>query len=314
VDGPATSRDFFRQQVSLNPTSRFLSLLTPQPAQPLFVEWRFRHLPATGPERAILALGLDVSASMLERQQTGAQEEALREQVRHADRLATIGQLAAGIAHEINNPLTDILGFAQLAANSADLPEQTYADMIKIVQSALYAREVIKRILLFSRQTHPKDTLANLNAIVKDWKGFIEPRCSKNGITVMLDLHEPMPDIAGDASQLNQVLINLVTNAIHAMPQGGRLIIETAMRDQHAVLRVADTGVGIPVAIRDKIFLPFVTTKEVDQGTGLGLSVVYGIVQEHGGTIHLESVEGQGTAFEIRFPLAVNDGSKPRAS
>lgn len=304
MEDPAAGRDFFHDLIRNDEHRRLISRLQPGEKAPLFVEWHFDPMGhPRDKQRLVLAVGLDVSARMLEREEIDAQEEALREQIRHADRLATIGQLAAGIAHELNNPLTDILGFAQLAANSPDLSEQTYEDIIKIVQSALYAREVIKKMLFFSRQTHPRETKANLNALVRDWMGFIEPRCAQNGIEVALALCEDLPDIAGDASQLNQVLINLVINAIHAMAEGGRLTIETRVRDRQVIMRVTDTGTGIPADIRDKIFLPFFTTKEVDKGTGLGLSVVYGIVTEHGGTISLESTEGEGTVFEILFPM-----------
>ncbi len=254
-------------------------------------------------------LGLIIAA-----QEARAAEEALKEQIRHADRLATIGQLAAGIAHELNNPLADILGFAQLATNTPDLPEQTYDDLIKIVKSALYAREVIKKILFFSRQPRLKQTTANLNTLVKDWLGFIEPRCAQTGIHLKLALHRALPDICGDPSQLNQVLVNLVINAIHAMPDGGRLTIRTHADSRGVYLTVRDTGTGIAPEIRDKIFLPFFTTKEVDKGTGLGLSVVYGIVKEHGGTISVESQPGRGSNFSIQFPLSDGRRDTPGTS
>jgi len=242
-------------------------------------------------------------ALVIERKEAREAEEVLKEQIKHADRLATIGQLAAGIAHELNNPLADILGFAQLVANSPDLPEQTYADSIKIVQSALYAREVIKKILFFSRQTHLKETTANVNALVRDWLGFIQPRCAQSNIALVLELDPDLPDICGDPSQLNQVLVNLVVNAIHAMPGGGRLTIVTSADAEGISLVVKDTGTGISEEIIDKIFLPFFTTKEVDKGTGLGLSVVYGIVTEHGGTISVDSRQEEGSQFTIRLPF-----------
>jgi signal transduction histidine kinase len=259
---------------------------------PVFLPQEKRFLEAVARKLAWIAASKEARAA----------EEALKEQIRHADRLATIGQLAAGIAHELNNPLADILGFAQLATNTPDLPEQTYEDLVKIVKSALYAREVIKKILFFSRQPQLKQTTTNLNDLVKDWLGFIQPRCAQNDIRLSLELHRALPVICGDPSQLNQVLVNLVVNAIHAMPDGGRLTIRTHADDQSVYLAVLDTGTGIDAQIRDKIFLPFFTTKEVDKGTGLGLSVVYGIVKEHGGQISVESQVGRGSQFTIRFP------------
>ncbi len=250
----------------------------------------------TDKERQLLATVARQLAFKLEKRE-------LQEQLKHTDRLVSVGQLAAGIAHELNNPLADILGFAQLAAKRADLPEETYQDLVRIVRSSLYAREVIKRILLFSRQSRPQETETNLNAIVEEWLDFIEFRCAKNNINVSLDLAPELPTILGDPAQLNQVLVNLVINAIHAMTDGGRLTIRTGIKDNQIFLLVQDTGTGIAPEIRDKIFLPFFTTKEVDQGTGLGLPVVYGIVQEHGGTVLVQSKQGKGATFEVRLPI-----------
>jgi signal transduction histidine kinase len=238
---------------------------------------------------------------VIERKETEENRLKLEEQLRHADRLATIGQLAAGIAHELNNPLGDILGFAQLASNHQDLPEQTYQDLYRIVKSTLYAREVIKKILLFSRQSVPHEGTVNLNSLIREWLDFFAFRCKKNGIEMVVQMDQNLPDIAGDASQINQVIINLVVNAVHAMPDGGKLTIATSCENDGISLKVMDTGTGIEEAIQDKVFLPFFTTKEVDQGTGLGLSVVYGIVQEHGGVITLSSRVGRGTSFVIKF-------------
>ena len=242
-------------------------------------------------------------AFIVERKEANERKHALEDQLRHADRLATIGQLAAGIAHELNNPLGDILGFAQLASNYPDLQEHVYQDLVKIVKSTLYAREVIKKVLLFSRQTQPREARANLNKLIEDWVDFFEFRCAQNNIEIVLDMDPDLPTVPGDPAQLNQVLINLVVNAIHAMPEGGILKIKTAAEPEGISMVVQDTGQGIKADIKDKIFLPFFTTKEVDQGTGLGLSVVYGIVNEHGGTVKVDSQVGTGSIFEIKLPF-----------
>jgi signal transduction histidine kinase len=242
-------------------------------------------------------------AFMTERKEAQEKKEILQEQLRHADRLATIGQLAAGIAHELNNPLGDILGFAQLAANYPDLPEEVYQDLVKIVKSTLYAREVIKKVLFFSRQTHPREAKTNLNRLIEDWMDFFEFRCAQNNIDIVLEMDESLPEVTADPAQLNQVLVNLVVNAIHAMPEGGTLTIKTGVNHNRVLMAVRDTGQGIPEAIANKIFLPFFTTKEVDQGTGLGLSVVYGIVNEHGGSVKVDSQLGAGTTFMIELPI-----------
>ena len=260
-------------------------------------------LPLSVEETGLMASASRKIAYMIEKMETREKKELLEEQLRHADRLATIGQLAAGIAHELNNPLGDILGFAQLASNSPDLPESVYKDLSKIVKSALYAREVIKRVLFFSRQAEVSKSEIDLNRLIENWMDFFEFRCSQNDIEIVLALEETLPSLNGDAAQLNQVLINLVVNAIHAMPEGGTLTITTRTRNDRICMRVQDTGTGMNQETRDKIFLPFFTTKDVDQGTGLGLSVVYGIVNEHGGSVKVESAVGQGSTFEIELPV-----------
>jgi signal transduction histidine kinase len=240
--------------------------------------------------------------SIIERKR--AEEETLRlqQQIHHADRLATIGQLAAGIAHELNEPLGNILGFAQLAHKSPDLGDQTRRDLEKIVTASLYAREIIKKLLFFSRQTPPEKSGVNLNTVAEDGLSLLEPRCAKAGIAVVRKLAAEAPVVLGDAAQLQQVLVNLGVNAIQAMPEGGTLEVGTATEDALVCLTLEDTGVGIPPDNLERIFLPFFTTKDVGQGTGLGLAVVHGIVTLHGGTVRADSELGRGTRFEIRLP------------
>ncbi len=242
-------------------------------------------------------------AYIIDRKEALDKKKILEEQLRHADRLATIGQLAAGIAHELNNPLGDILGFAQLASNSPNLNDDVYRDLVKIVKSTLYAREIIKKVLFFGRQTHPKEAQADLNKLIGDWIDFFESQCAKNGIQIVVERDEGLPIVKGDPAQLNQVIVNVVINAIQAMPDGGTLTISTISQEDWASIRVEDTGQGIEEENKDKIFLPFFTTKDVDEGTGLGLSVVYGIVNEHGGCIEVDSRKGKGSTFQIKFPI-----------
>ena len=242
-------------------------------------------------------------AYIIDRKEAFDKKKILEEQLRHADRLATIGQLAAGIAHELNNPLGDILGFAQLASKYPNLNEDVYQDLVKIVKSTLYAREIIKKVLYFGRQTHPKETQTDLNKLIGEWIDFFESRCEKSGIQIVVERDEGLPIVNGDPAQLNQVIVNVVVNAIQAMPAGGTLTIKTTWQEGWVSILVEDTGQGVEEENMDKIFLPFFTTKEVDEGTGLGLSVVYGIVNEHGGSIEVDSKKGRGTTFEIKFPI-----------
>ena len=231
-----------------------------------------------------------------------AERKELQEQLRHADRLATIGQLSAGIAHELNEPLGGILGFAQLAQKASNVPKQVQEDLSKIVAAALHAREVIKKLMLFARQSDPGKGWVDLNMLVSDGLYFLESRCEKAGVELVRHIQDNLPEIAADPGQIYQVLINLSVNAIQAMPKGGRLTISTALRDSTIELEVQDTGVGMTEELQRQIFLPFFTTKDVGEGTGLGLSVVQGIVTAHGGTISAESTKGAGTIFTVRLP------------
>ncbi len=232
-----------------------------------------------------------------------ARVDASSEQIRHADRLATIGKFASGIAHELNEPLGNILGFAQLAKQCPSLPEQTVSDLEKIEKSSLYAREIVKKLLLFARQVPSNKVTLNINNIIKDSLYFFEGKCEQSGIEVVINLSESLPSVTADPSQMTQVLINLVTNAIQAMPGGGRLEIKTCSAENCISLTVEDTGEGMNEETKKNIFNPFFTTKDVNQGTGLGLAVVHGIVSSHGGSINIDSKEGKGTRFEIRIPL-----------
>lgn len=241
-------------------------------------------------------------ALIIDRKHSELKEQKLQAQLRHADRLATIGQLASGVAHELNEPLTNILGFAQLAEKNPALPEQTRHDIEKIEKASLHAREIVRKLLIFARQMPTKKVRVNLNLIVKEGIYFLESRCKKEGIEVVCSFAPDLPDIIVDQAQLTQVLVNLAVNAIQAMPGGGKLKISTHAVGEHVSLVIEDTGVGIDKESLKQIFLPFFTTKEIGEGTGLGLSVVHGIVTSHGGSINVDSKVGIGTTFEIRLP------------
>jgi signal transduction histidine kinase len=246
-------------------------------------------------------------AVIIERREAAAEHERLHEQLLHADRLATIGELAAGVAHELNEPLGAVLGFAQLARKHADLPNPADQDIEKIESAALQAREIVRKLMVFARQTAPHKTRVNLNQLVEDGLYLLESRCAKSRIEVGRMLEEDLPEVVADASQLQQVLVNLVVNAIQAMPDGGRLTIATRHRESVAALSVADTGLGMSGEVRKRVFLPFFTTKDVNEGTGLGLAVAHGIVSAHGGRISVESRPGQGSCFEVEIPVQEED-------
>jgi signal transduction histidine kinase len=247
---------------------------------------------------------------VIERQEAEREKGELQKQLIHADRLATIGQLAAGVAHELNEPLSNILGFAQLARRHPGLPMNSARDLDKIVDASLYAREIIKKLLLFARQTPTFKGRVNLNDIVSEALGLFDHRFEKDGIELVRDFSPRLPTIVADGGQLKQVIVNLVVNAIQAMPGGGVLTVRTAADGAHLVCAVEDTGTGMTEEVLDRIFVPFFTTKDVDRGTGLGLPVAHGIVTSHGGTIEAKSSPGQGATFAIRLPVDTPSGNE----
>jgi two-component system NtrC family sensor kinase len=243
-------------------------------------------------------------ALVVERRQAEEDRLKLHNQLLHADRLATIGMLAAGVAHELNEPLGNILGFAQLAKKCPGVPASAEQDIGKIEAASLHAREIIQKLLVFARQAQARKTRVNLNQVVEGGLYFFEARCAREGIELVRLLSENLPDITADPSQLNQLLVNLVVNALQSIPGAGKITVQTRFCDHNVCLIVEDTGTGMSRDVLDKIFVPFFTTKDVGHGTGLGLPVVYGIVTGHGGSINVNSKPGSGTRFEIQLPVA----------
>jgi two-component system NtrC family sensor kinase len=255
-------------------------------------------------ERSLIEAIAREVALIVERKQTEEDKERLQDQLRHADRLATIGQLSAGIAHELNEPIGSVLGFAQLIKRYPELSEQAIQDIEKITKASLHAREVVKKLMFFARQMPPQKTRVNLNQVIEEGLYFLESRCAKEGIKVVRSLSSNLPEIIADQAQMTQVLVNIVVNAIQAMPDGGKLTIRTNASDRFISLTVEDTGAGMSEKVLRQIFIPFFTTKDVGHGTGLGLPVVHGIVTSHSGSINVDSKVGRGTKFEIQFPIA----------
>lgn len=243
-------------------------------------------------------------ALIIERKEATETMNALQEQIRHADRLATIGELTAGIAHELNNPLSSILGFAQLAIRNKGLSRQTKLDIEKIIKASLHSREIIRKLMYFSRQMPQDFKNVELNRVIREAMNFLEPQCRKESIRVHYKLDKKLPFVLADALQLQQVIVNLVVNALQAMPDGGKLTLSTYRSPEFVYLSVEDTGIGISEEVINQIFNPFFTTKEVGKGTGLGLSVVHGIITSFKAKITVGSKEGKGTTFVIEFPIA----------
>ena len=165
-------------------------------------------------------------------------------------------------------------------------------------------------MLLFARQTQTKKTHVDLNEIVKEGMYFLEVRCAKQHIEVVSDFANDLPMITADPSQLHQVIINLIVNSIHAMPEGGVITLKTSASKDKVSLVIEDTGLGMSEDVREKIFLPFYTTKDIGEGTGLGLAVVHGIITTHKGSIEVQSAIKKGTQFAISFPITQKENNK----
>ena len=176
-------------------------------------------------------------------------------------------------------------------------------DIDKIESASLHAREIVKKLMVFARQSIQEKVPVNISDVIEEGLYFLEARCSKAGISIIKKLDYNIPNIVADKNQLNQVIVNLVVNATQAMIEGGNIIIATFQEGNDIILSVEDTGMGIDDETIKKIFIPFFTTKEVNEGTGLGLSVVHGIVTSHGGTISVTSRINKGTSFKVSFPL-----------
>lgn len=254
-------------------------------------------------EKHLLKAAARELSSFISKVSAEKEKEKLQTQLQHSERLAFIGELSAGIAHELNEPLAKILGFAQLIKKTGHLTDQQTDDIDRIVKASLYTREIIKKLMIFSRQMPQQIMPVNLNDIITNILYFIDVRFQASQIKLKTKLHPALPTIKGDEVQLSQVLVNLITNAVHAMPGGGTISIATKAKGTDVILIVSDTGTGMSSTVRHKIFEPFFTTKAVGQGTGLGLSVVKGIVDAHHGRISVHSSPGRGTKFEIQLPI-----------
>lgn len=254
-------------------------------------------------ERDLIDAVASEIALIVEQKQSLAERRQFQQKLLQADRLATIGQLAAGVAHELNEPLASVLGFAQLIQKDSGLSKQSHDDLQRIVTASLHAREVIQKLLVFSRDSNLSPAPISINEVIEDGFSFFASRCRKAGIETSQQLAESLPRIQADRSQILQVLTNLVVNSIQAMPDGGELVIMTRAGDGGVILSVEDSGIGMDEATVAKAFDPFFTTKDVDQGTGLGLSLVHGIVSSLGGTISVTSQPRRGTKFDIHFPV-----------
>ena len=230
--------------------------------------------------------------------------QATRQEIGRSEQLASVGRLAAGVAHEINNPLTGVLAFADMMRDKDNLDEQDRQDLELIIRETKRVREIVRGLLDFARETPFVQRPLDINELIVQTLRLLGKREAFQDIYLVEDLGEHLPLVSVDRNQLQQVLLNLTLNACESMPEGGTLLVSSSTAHGRVLIHVTDTGCGIGREDLDRIFEPFFTTKPVGKGTGLGLSVSYGILQQHGGTLKVESELGKGTTFTISLPAA----------
>jgi PAS domain S-box-containing protein len=235
----------------------------------------------------------------------------LRSKLMHAEKMAAVGQLVSGVAHEVNNPLTAILGFTDLLMENPELPESARRDLRVILQEAQRTKQIVQNLLSFARQMPPQRQLVQLNSILQRTVHLRSYDFISHGIQVVERLDESLPAVVGDSHQLQQVFLNILNNAYDAVREtarAARIEIRSAHASSFVEISFRDNGMGI--ADPERIFDPFFTTKDVGKGTGLGLSICYGIVREHGGEIVCHNnLDSEGATFVVRLPVAVETAS-----
>ncbi|MEW6333997.1 MAG: ATP-binding protein [Thermodesulfobacteriota bacterium] len=235
----------------------------------------------------------------------------MQSQLVRSEKLVSLGRLVAGITHEINNPLTGILMFANFIRNNTKLDPSLRGDTDVIINEAKRCEKIVKGLLDFSRESIPQKKQASLNQVMDRTLTLIIHQSSFQNIDIIRDYQKDLPLIPVDENQMEQVFVNILLNAGQSMPAGGTITIATyTEKEEYACLKITDTGTGISEENLGKIFDPFFTTKN-DKGTGLGLSVSYGIVERHGGIIEVQSKLFEGTTFVIKLPLCPQGKERP---
>jgi two-component system NtrC family sensor kinase len=230
--------------------------------------------------------------------------QQVQDQLIHAGKMAALGELAAGVAHEINNPLTGVLTFSSLILKKLDDSHPWKKDLETIVQQTSRCRDIVKGLLNFARQRKPDKRLWDIHFLLDKTLTLVENQAPFQNIEVRKEFGSKVPELFIDGDQVQQVFMNILLNAADAMAaKGGTLVIKTDLRDGMAEVAFTDTGSGISKDHLTRIFDPFFTTKQTGKGTGLGLAISYGIIQGHNGDIRVESVVGKGSTFRVRLPV-----------
>lgn len=262
-------------------------------------------------KQEIKALVVQVT-DVTERKRMEEERAEIQQKAYVSSRLASVGEMAAGIAHEINNPLTAVIGFAQILMQEK-IPKEIKKSLEIINNSAQRVASIVRRLLIFARQQKPQRGYVNINEMLLETIALRNYELETNNIRLTTELDPELPEIVADTGQLQQVFLNIIINAETEMRLAhsrGSLVISTEAKGDKILIRFKDDGPGIASENLDRIFDPFFTTREVGQGTGLGLSICHGIVAEHGGHIHAESTLGQGATFIIELPVAEADNVK----
>jgi len=249
-------------------------------------------------------IGRDVQ----ERRERETAEQNFRDKLHEAEKLRVLGEMAAGVAHNFNNQLTSVLGYAELMTLNNQLPENVRNNAVKIFESGKRCSDIVRRIQTFGRPIDLTDRVPmDLNETIQGTVDITSPRWKsrpeREGITINIETNlEPLPFVRSTASAWEEVLSNLIFNAVDAMPLGGTITISTSGTEEVVILRVSDNGTGMDAETKARVFEPFFSTKDSDRGTGLGLSTVWALVQNLGGRVELESELGEGTEFTIYIP------------
>ncbi len=237
----------------------------------------------------------DLQAELVERVR-------VQDQLIGTSRMAAVGELAAGVAHEVNNPLTGVLGYAELLLEDIDEDDPQRADVVTIRDEAMRARGIIRALRDFARPHEPRPVPTDLPDLVARTLELVRYQLVQAGV-IIAESHGEMPLIQLDPQAIQQVILNVLTNALQAMPDGGRLQVHTSVRDTAAVVTITDTGVGMDESVAAQAFVPFFSARHASGAPGLGLSVSLGLVEGHRGTIRLESRAGVGTTVEVCLPI-----------
>ncbi|MGI2335256.1 MAG: PAS domain S-box protein [Dehalogenimonas sp.] len=259
---------------------------------------------------------LSVVRDITKRRQRALEQRELRDKAEMSSRLAAIGEMAAGIAHEINNPLTGVHGFSELLMERKELPDDVMESLRIIYDGSERVKDIVKRMLTFSRQSEPTRSSIDIHQLLDNTLALRSYVLNTSNVEVIKDYDLDLPWIPVDAGQLQQVFLNLIINAEYAIKKAqrpGKLVIKTENVDGQVQISISDDGIGMSEATISKLFQPFFTTKEPGEGTGLGLSVSRAIVLEHGGTITASSTLNQGTSFKIKLPIVQTEADTAQA-